>query len=185
MPKATLPRFEDTYFEWLYLKFGVIRRPERSYLELSKVLHSIPFHWFVFNDGNREADGRQLQKDYALEEAPRRPFVVLDEIENNIASVLEVLVAFADRCAYASKEKHDLTFWMSEFFRNLGFLTFNDTNFHDSNRHMVVDRIDKWMARVYKPDGRGGLFPLNDPSEDQRTVELWYQMAAYIQENDL
>jgi hypothetical protein len=37
--------------------------------------------------------------------------------------------------------------------------------------------------REYDSDGgNGGLFPLNEPNEDQRDVEVWYQMMAYLQE---
>jgi hypothetical protein len=31
--------------------------------------------------------------------------------------------------------------------------------------------------------GLGGMFPLEDPREDQRAIEIWYQMMAYINEN--
>jgi hypothetical protein len=36
------------------------------------------------------------------------------------------------------------------------------------------------VNREYDPDGRGGLFPLDGTHANQREVELWYQMQAYI-----
>jgi hypothetical protein len=37
--------------------------------------------------------------------------------------------------------------------------------------------------RLYTTSGYGGLFPLEEPKEDQRKVEIWYQMMAYLGEN--
>jgi hypothetical protein len=37
--------------------------------------------------------------------------------------------------------------------------------------------------REYFPSGKGGLFPLENPREDQTKVEIWYQMHAYVMEN--
>jgi hypothetical protein len=47
----------------------------------------------------------------------------------------------------------------------------------------IQDVLDTIIFRTYKYDGRGGLFPLREGKEDQRRVELWYQMCAYILEN--
>jgi hypothetical protein len=32
-------------------------------------------------------------------------------------------------------------------------------------------------------NGTGGLFPLKMPKVNQRRVEIWYQMSAFIEEN--
>jgi hypothetical protein len=32
-------------------------------------------------------------------------------------------------------------------------------------------------------DGSGGLFPLKNPQQNQRTTEIWYQMNAWLMEN--
>jgi hypothetical protein len=44
--------------------------------------------------------------------------------------------------------------------------------------------LDRVIRREYEPDGTGGFFPLQNPLEDQTQVEIWYQMAAYINELD-
>jgi hypothetical protein len=46
----------------------------------------------------------------------------------------------------------------------------------------VEDILDTCIWRTYQPDGQGGFFPLAWPEEDQTKVELWYQIAAYIDE---
>jgi hypothetical protein len=52
-----------------------------------------------------------------------------------------------------------------------------------SNRSLsVVDEIlERVIGRTYRPDGRGGFFPLRYAEKDQREVELWYQLNAYVE----
>jgi hypothetical protein len=40
--------------------------------------------------------------------------------------------------------------------------------------------MERCVWRTYEPNGVGGFFPLENPNEDQREVELWYQMSAYV-----
>jgi hypothetical protein len=55
----------------------------------------------------------------------------------------------------------------------------------------AIEAEDPWIehsfkrinTRDYCSDGYGGLFPLKNPHEDQRNVEVWYQMQAYLMEN--
>jgi hypothetical protein len=44
----------------------------------------------------------------------------------------------------------------------------------------IDDILDSVIWRTYSPDGRGGFFPLNQPQEDQRKIEIWYQMNKYV-----
>jgi hypothetical protein len=44
--------------------------------------------------------------------------------------------------------------------------------------------LDKCIWRTYESNGRGGFFPLMWPDENQVHVELWYQMSAYINEQE-
>ena len=53
-----------------------------------------------------------------------------------------------------------------------------------ANREARIDSaLEAVITRSYYSDGQGGLFPLMDPSSDQRKTEIWYQMAAYLLEN--
>jgi hypothetical protein len=93
-------------------------------------------------------------------------------------SVLEMLIALATRFAYltfdpinGSEPKKVESFW--ELINNLKL-----SSFHTKN----VGIINDFLERQYSSDGYGGLFPLEFPKEDQRHVEIWYQMMAYINE---
>ncbi len=45
--------------------------------------------------------------------------------------------------------------------------------------------LDRLIWRQYDPDGMGGFFPLEWPRRDQTQVELWYQMSAYLEEQEI
>ena len=47
----------------------------------------------------------------------------------------------------------------------------------------IDEILNKFIDRTYRASGYGGLFPLRHSKEDQRKVEIWYQMAAYLIEN--
>jgi hypothetical protein len=73
-------------------------------------------------------------------------------------------------------------FWM--MLGNAELDGFTDEAFYALRGHILVDKIlNRILDRTYKRDGIGGLFPLKHPKKDQRRVELWYQMNAYLVEN--
>jgi hypothetical protein len=72
-------------------------------------------------------------------------------------SVLEMLIGLSRRLAFQTSQKPEHWFWV----------------------------LMALIYRNYSPSGRGGLFPLRHPDEDQRGVEIWYQMAAYLYEQEI
>ena len=46
----------------------------------------------------------------------------------------------------------------------------------------VEEAIYRFMNRDYDSNGRGGLFIVNNPRQDLREVEIWYQMHWYLNE---
>lgn len=74
-------------------------------------------------------------------------------------------------------------FW--QMVKNLGLYQYDDASYGS-----ILDAGEKvrmilniFLNREYRYSGEGGLFPLADPDRDQRDVEIWYQMNAYLQEN--
>ncbi len=48
---------------------------------------------------------------------------------------------------------------------------------------VIIDGIlEQLIWRLYDTNGVGGFFPLAWPQQDQTKVEIWYQMAAYLNE---
>ena len=63
---------------------------------------------------------------------------------------------------------------------NLGLDKFDDKHY---NSDYVYEILGKFVRREYDFNGRGGLFPLKNVQNDQRKVEIYYQMLAYLSEN--
>jgi hypothetical protein len=64
---------------------------------------------------------------------------------------------------------------------NLDLERYNDnTPFSDAAIDELLDRV---IWRTYRRNGAGGLFPLKRTREDQRQVEIWYQLCAYLLED--
>ena len=74
--------------------------------------------------------------------------------------------------------------WFEEILTNAGLWEFDDHQYQrDYATPSFVDRIlVRVMHRRYRADGVGGFFPLKNPREDQRGLELWYQISAYVLE---
>ena len=72
--------------------------------------------------------------------------------------------------------------WFWNMVVSLGLAAMDDNRFHRSRAEFVMERFRR---RDYQPNGAGGLFTLQNPKEDMRTLDIWYQMMAYINENDI
>lgn len=132
------------------------------------------FHHFVPNDDNRASEGQGL-RDKFMDDEERQ---MIRQSYFRPCSVLEMLIALSERMAFElfnPMEESDPDvpncFW--EIINNLK-LKPNQSN------AAIIHRLNK---REYMESGLGGMFPLEDHREDQRAVEIWYQMMAYINEN--
>lgn len=170
---------DHLYFEWL--TYDIERR---EYNKLLVILFKTPFLSIVPNDQNRAIDGVDLRSDFRS--ANRALFIGSPEEEewfNLECSILEMLIALSDRAAYESNIDSDVWFWT--FLENLNLLRFTDYKLEnkegsDKEVSYILQRLNN---RSYNRDGLGGIFPLIDPVKDQRRVEIWYQMSAYLMEN--
>lgn len=98
-------------------------------------------------------------------------------------STLEMLVALAERASFETSREPAHWFWF--FLKNLGIDKYDDAHWSEAAERHVNRKIDQLIYRTYSPTGRGGLFPLHSAVEDQRRVELIYQMSAYFIEKKL
>lgn len=172
---------DDLYFEWLYKKVGVLqnRNPNKSYWKLVRYLYKMPFFWVVPNDDNREADGKDLRNEF-IDECD------IQDIEINWlqldCSVLEMLIALANRASFASAgEAGD---WFYKFLDNLKLRGYTDAKYNRDVEAKVKRIIERLVDRTYSSKGVGGLFPLENAEDDQRKVEMWCQLSSYLAEAD-
>lgn len=101
-------------------------------------------------------------------------------------SVLEVIFCLAQQAEFwaaGSGNDQGVRAWFWEFIGNLGVDSFDDEEWYEINAQgFTADRIDDWLLRDYDYDGSGGLFPLREPSCDQRFSDLWTQLGDYVME---
>jgi hypothetical protein len=174
---------DDRYFEWLYGQIGAVsnRNPARSYWNLCRKLFQTEFFWSVPNDDNRVEDGKDLRHEFIGEQGS----VVVDPDWMDLGcSVFEMMVGLARR-AYFQTDKPETDGWFRKFLVNLGLDMYTDANYNEVSERYVDEILDRFINRHYRRNGRGGLFPLENPNGDQTKVELWYQMHAYIIENNM
>ena len=170
---------DTRYFVWLcgMVGLGAEEDPPPIMVEVAKKLYSIQFYWDekIVRDENRSEDAKELRVIFSSDQ---RPVYVGDEFYNAPANVLEVFVSLAERCFFQTgKSRAD---WFLRFVYNLGIMSVVHTSMPSHFEEYIELAVDRWMSRKYEPDGSGGLFPLQHALEDQRQIEIWYQMSAYI-----
>lgn len=161
----TSTAIDADYLDWLQ---GQVATPtDRSYLQLFKELAEKEFVWLIPNDDNRLADGLELRHEF-YERAPGEG-----------VSVLEVLIGLSRRLAFVAEGEAEN--WAWRLIQNLEIDKCWDPISARKLRDLY-DKLDALIWRTYHSDGQGGFFPLAWPEEDQRKVELWYQLNAYVEE---
>lgn len=174
---------DEVYLEWLYSQVAQVevRNLARSYWRLLKILYKTEFVWLVANDDNRMEDGRNLRREFIDD-------LGLDEPDNDWlwigCSMLEMVIGLSRRLSFEDEEEDDTTLdWFWHLMANIGLRVFTDQELQGEQQESYVTYIlEEVIWRNYQPNGRGGLFPLRDPHEDQRSVELWYQLSSYLME---
>lgn len=169
---------DEAYFVWLYSQVGAVklRNRSRSYWSLTRQLFQKEFVWFVPNDDNRIADGRDLRHEFLADSGLDADPVWMDMG----CSMFEMLVALSRRLAFEVEGQPRDWFW--HLIQVLDLRQFNDRVYNDEAHKQIDEALDRVIFRTYDYDGRGGLFPLRNPRQDQRKVELWYQLSAYLAE---
>lgn len=172
---------DELYFTWLYSQVGSVRlkNRSRSYWGLLRQLYTKEFVWLIPNDDNRVEDGKDLRYEFLTFEGIDADPHWMD-LECN---VFEMLVALSRRLAFEAEGQPRRWFW--HLMENLELREYNDEVYSDICPQEVIDhKLETLIFRNYHPDGRGGLFPLRHPMEDQRGVEIWYQLNAYLLERE-
>jgi hypothetical protein len=123
----------------------------------------------VPNDDNRARDGLDLRRRFERETS-----IMLPDLGE--CTMLEFLVALSIRLnetVYDYNDPDRVSDWFGELIDNL-----------EVDRKSIDEIFQCLNGRTYDYNGgNGGLFPLENPREDQREIEVWYQMMAYLREN--
>jgi len=174
----------------LYLKFliNIVDNVEESnFLYLYKRLFDKEFYSILPADVNREKDGLALRDKFVKNLGGNRPWE--DLVPNGPCRVLEMMIALAIRVEneVSDHKKRDRTkTWFKMMIFNLGLDKYYDAVFYKLAEFEKIDQIlDDFIDRKYDFSGYGGLWPLENPKNDQRKVEIWYQFFNYFEEKGL
>jgi len=140
-------------------------------------MHHKAFDWFVPNDDNRAEDGRELRWEFLNENG-----LAGDDLWMDLdCSFLEMLIGLSRRVAFESYGSPGE--WFRRILENLEFIDYTDRGFNSISALDVDRTLERINNRTYDRNGHGGIFPLHHAAEDQRKVEIWYQMSAYLLSN--
>lgn len=173
---------DNLYIEWLYRNYmGAVSNPNpaKSHWELAKQLYETPFTWLIADDANRAERGKELRQDFIRE-------CDIEDVEINWlqidCSVLEMLISLSCRASFETWGAPGDWFW--KFLENLELNGYNDRVYSTAIMEEVDAVVRRWLDREYEKDGVGGLFPRKHATQDQRHVNIWYQLQGYLLEGD-
>lgn len=184
----------EMYFIWLQQQMYINYRHNSpvKFDELLKILWEKPFPWTVEKDDNRVEDGLELRYHFLQDESCRYRFQALQieagdsgmlhivaDFRAQPCSILEVIIGLSRRLAFAAAGEPG--WWAWRLIVNLDLQRMKDP-LTQRRRARIEETLEALIWRTYTWDGVGGFFPLRYPKEDQRKVELWYQMSAYLEE---
>lgn len=174
MPAESL---DERYLSWLYRQVANVktRRGARTHWSLFKQMQDTIFVAIVSHDENRCADAKDLRYEFLAEteDEPGDP-----EWTGSPCTMLELFVVLSRALSFETDDPVNLWFW--HLMEELDLEQFNDRKYDKHAQEVISDTMDRVIWRNYEPNGHGGLFPLREPPEDQRKVELWYQLNAYL-----
>lgn len=160
---------DDQYLDYLESQIGF---EGGEYRDLVILMHEKEFGvWLIDNDDNRLVDALDV-----------RAMWLMDFNGSGLqgpVSFLEVLIGLSRRLAFMAGQSAEG--WAWQLLVNLELHRMRDP----LSRYRMAktdDILEAVIWRTYGPDGTGGFFPLSRPQMDQRKVELWYQMCAYVEE---
>ena len=162
----------NKYFEYLC---SMVQPKKNNYGKLLKYLHSKEFIWVYSMDANRAFDGIELRRYFEMDEKYDRAYLT------GPCSILEMMVGLSirmekdmmDNLKYGDRTSQ----WFWTMVSNLGLGSMTDSKF---NERKAEDIIDSFLNHEYEPNGKGGLFIVDDCDDDLREEEIWTQMCWYI-----
>lgn len=135
-------------------------------------------------DISRAVDGTNLRYRFATENDIS--YARIDSAFTGIpCSMLEMMVGLSIRIEEHIMEDSSAGKRTGQWFWNmvvsLGLAAMDDQRFNEELAESVIERFSR---RDYQPNGAGGLFTLSRPTEDMRTLDIWYQLMGWLAENE-
>lgn len=172
--------FEE-YYDWICSIAISNNELRQAYSKLLRGLWDTPFVYSLSLDKNREIDGLSLRYKFGIDFS--YPYDAVRTLDMRPCSVLEMMVALAYRCETQIMQNQTgddrTSFWFMEMVTNLRLATMTDENFDPEYFEKCMNTL---LTRSYTPNGYGGLFVVENPREDMRETDIWYQCMWYLEE---
>ena len=172
----------NAYFEWLLdTVCGERFAKENSFRKLLAYLHNTVFRCILRADESRAREGQNLRHRFAVTQMPYADENEILDILAGSCSILEMMVALA-----FYTEEHVMTDpvlgdrtgqWFWNMVVSLGLSDQLDSRF---DRCYVENTLQRFLARKYEPNGKGGLFTIRGCTHDLRKVEIFHQLCWYL-----
>lgn len=170
---------DELYLEWLYEQIGFYKgNPRLKHWKLLAHMLKKEFVWLIPNDDNRVEDGRDLRYQFVRAAGLRK---VEASWMGMGCSILEMIIGVSRRLSFEAEGEPREWFW--HLMDNLRISNVSDRHYNTYSED-VEEKLEILIWRNYEYNGRGGLFPLEEPTQDQRDVEIWYQLSAYLLERE-
>lgn len=170
------------YFNWM-CSLVISDDDTLSHRKLLKFLHSHEFVYVLYDDANRACDGIDFRYKFGYENGYNREDIE-EYLDGPPCSILEMMIALSFRVE--NQIMDDLEYgnrtgqWFWNMIVSLGLGSMDDKHF---NRAYCEEVIDTFLNRQYTEHGEGGLFTVENPEYDMRTVDIWCQFMWYLDEN--
>lgn len=174
------------YFDWLHdTVCGKWEPRNLSFHSLLMFLFRQDFIPSCEMDESRAEDGCDLRYRFAQER--NIPYAAMNNATSGMpCSMLEMMVALSIRIEEHimadSEAGNRVGQWFWSMIVSLGMAAMDDARFDEGRVQFVIDRFNQ---RAYQPTGAGGLFTLINPNVDMRKLDIWYQLMAYLNENNV
>ena len=169
-----------SYLDWLRTyKIKGSYDEDNSHNLLLKKLYNTDFVSLVNFDGNRVYEALEIRREYFAYICENPDYDLADLVAWNMLELLISLAVRAENMTFDSENYMTIYEWFWHLLGNLGL----DSMTNDRFDGMICDSVlSIFIYRKYDSDGKGGLFPLKNTKNDQRRVEIWYQLSEYINE---
>lgn len=178
-------RETEQYYDWLYkIVCGEWEPRNLSFHRLLMYLFNRDYIPACEMDVCRATDGINLRYRFASEN--NIPYGKIDAVFQGVpCSMLEMMVALAIRIEEHIMEDRSMGNRVGQWFWSmvvsLGLAAMDDTRFSKERAEPILARF---MDRDYQPNGAGGLFTITRTSIDMRTIDIWYQLMSWLNENE-
>ena len=173
---------DSKYYNWLVQLVCPDRRIGEDYRYILQHLYSVNFRYVLPMDANREEHATNFRYRFGDENGYEQ-YEIANELDYRPASILEIMVELAVRIEETIMQDDEYgdrtSIWFWDMMYSLGLDHMTNSKYDEKEADYVISRL---LDRDYAPNGKGGLFTVNDPYEDMRYVHIWAQAQWYLEQ---